>query len=251
MAYRVLEARATVVTTGILVTLAALAWWSSVERARGMTAMADMGMQQELTAAVFMAMWLTMMIAMMFPTIAPIVLLHRMVMRRAAAGPWTTVAFVAGYLLAWAAAGLVPLAGLLAFRSVAPGASWVAPAGGLTLIVAGLYQFTGWKKACQKACRSPLTFLSTHNFGSGLVGAARVGVIHGLYCLGCCWALMAVLFVVGLMNLVWMAAIAVVFLVEKHWRHGLGFARVVGTGISAVGVAILMNPSLLTTVAGP
>lgn len=250
MAYRVLEARATIVTTGILVMLAAVAWWSTIERARGMTAMADMGMQQELTATVFMAMWLTMMIAMMFPTIAPIVLLHRMVMRRGGHGPWLTVSFVGGYLLSWTVAGLIPLAVLLAFRSVAPDTRWVTPAAGLTLIAAGVYQFTGWKKACQRACRSPLTFLSTHDFGAGLWGATRVGVVHGIYCLGCCWALMAVLLVVGLMNLVWMAAIAVVFLIEKHWRRGLVFARVVGTGIAALGAAILLNPALLMAVGG-
>jgi predicted metal-binding membrane protein len=174
------------------------------------------------------------------------VLLHRMVMRRAEAGPGRTIAFVAGYLIAWSVAGLVPLAALLVFRSVT---DWTAPAAGLTLVVAGLYQFTGWKKTCQRACRSPLTFLSTHDFGTGLAGSARVGIVHGLYCLGCCWALMTVLFVVGLMNLAWMAVIAVVFLIEKHWRHGLGFTRVVGTAIAALGIAVLVQPGILATVA--
>jgi predicted metal-binding membrane protein len=230
----------------MLLVLAALAWWLTIDRARAMTDMAEMGMEQQLTAGVFLAMWVTMMIAMMFPTVAPIVLLHRMVMRRAEAGPGRTIAFVAGYLIAWSVAGLVPLAALLVFRSVT---DWTAPAAGLTLVVAGLYQFTGWKKTCQRACRSPLTFLSTHDFGTGLAGSARVGIVHGLYCLGCCWALMTVLFVVGLMNLAWMAVIAVVFLIEKHWRHGLGFTRVLGTAIAALGIAVLVQPGILATVA--
>lgn len=242
-AYRVLERRATLTTVGVLLLLAALAWWLTIDRARAMAEMADMGMEQQLTAGVFMAMWVTMMVAMMFPTVAPIVLLHRMVMRRSTAGPGRTTAFVAGYLMAWSAAGLVPLAALLVFRSVA---DWTAWAAGVTLVVAGLYQFTGWKKNCQKACRSPLTFLSTHDFGTGLAGSARVGIVHGLYCLGCCWALMTVLFVVGLMNLAWMAVIAVVFLIEKHWRHGLAFSRVVGMSIAALGVATLVNPMTLS-----
>ena len=250
-AYRVLERRATLTTVGALLLLAALAWWLTIDRARDMAdmdAMADMGMgtEQQLTAGVFLAMWVTMMIAMMFPTVAPIVLLHRMVMQRGGAGPGRTVAFVAGYLVAWTAAGLLPLAVLVMFRSLT---FWSAAAAGAVLVVAGLYQFTGWKKTCQKACRSPLTFLSTHDFGTGLIGSARVGVVHGLYCLGCCWALMTVLFVVGLMNLVWMAAIAVVFLVEKHWRHGLGLSRVVGSAVALLGVAVMLRPEVLTWIA--
>lgn len=247
-AYRALERRATVATVGVLALLATVAWWLTVDRSRDMADMAAMGMHPELAAGVFLAMWVTMMVAMMFPTIAPIVLLHRMVMRRRAVGPGRTVAFVGGYLAAWSVAGLVPLAGLVAFDSVAHGA-WVGTAAGLTLVVAGLYQFTAWKSACQRACRSPLTFLSTHDFGTGLAGSARVGIMHGLYCLGCCWALMAVLVVVGLMSLVWMAAIAVVFLIEKHWTHGLALARVVGTGVAILGVAVILDPDVYAAIA--
>jgi predicted metal-binding membrane protein len=122
-------------------------------------------------------------------------------------------------------------------------------AGGAVLFMAGAYQFTRWKTACLKACRTPLTFVMTHDFGSGARGALRAGISHGAYCLGCCWALMAVLFVVGLMNLAWMAAIAVVFLAEKNWRHGVGLTKFMGVGVLALGVAVAIHPALLGSVA--
>ncbi len=254
LAYRALERRATLVTVAILVALAALAWWSTVANARDMEDMvqglAQVGqaMPYDMGALVFMGMWLTMMVAMMFPTIAPIVLLHRMVLRRRGEGILPTGVFAGGYLAVWTAVGAVPLLALFAFRDVSGEATWVNRLGGLVLVVAGAYQFTHWKDTCARACRSPLTFLATHDFGGGLRGAFRVGGSHGLYCLGCCWALMAVLLVVGLMNLAWMAAIAVVFLAEKNWSHGLGLARVVGSVLLVLGIAVLVDPSLLGSV---
>jgi len=251
-AYRVLERRATLSTVGVLLALAGLAWWSTARQSQGMdtgmlTGLSDVrgAMAFDMTAPVFLAMWTTMMVAMMFPTIAPIVLLHRMVMRRQHAGAWPSVSFVAGYLIVWSVAGLVPLVALLGFGELRDGGTWVERAAGGVLVVAGAYQFTRWKALCQKACRSPLTFLATHDFGSGLVGTLRAGASHGLYCLGCCWALMTVLLVVGVMNLAWMAALAVVFLVEKNWRYGEALTRVVGTAVLVLGLAVVVQPDLL------
>ena len=250
-AYGVLERRATLTTVAILLALAGLAWWSTLGRARDMSSMvqgfAHVGttMPFDMSAFVFMSMWTTMMVAMMFPTIAPIVLLHRMVVRRRGEGILPTVAFGSGYLVVWAAIGVLPLAALIGFRHVTQDSTWAGRAGGATLVLAGLYQFTPWKQTCQRACRSPLTFLATHNFGSGSIGALRAGLSHGRYCLGCCWALMTVLFVVGLMNLAWMAAIAVVFLAEKNWRHGVGLTKLIGTAVAGFGIAVLVHPSLL------
>lgn len=255
MAYGVLERRATLGTVVLLVALAGLAWWRTIGTAGDMGSMvqglAGVGtaMPFDMGVAVFLAMWTTMMVAMMFPTIAPIVLLHRLVMRRQDRGLAPTAAFVVGYLMIWSAVGLVPLAVLLAFRRVSQDAHWVTAAAGVVLIVAGGYQFTRWKQACLRACRTPLTFLATHDFGSGLRGTFRTGASHGLYCLGCCWALMAVLFVVGLMNLTWMAAIALVFLAEKNTRHGVALTKVVGAATILLGVAVLVQPSILQSLA--
>jgi predicted metal-binding membrane protein len=255
LAYRVLERRATLATVGVLVALAGLSWWSTLRRAHGMSSMvqgfAHVGtaMPFDMSVLVFMVMWITMMVAMMFPAIAPIVLLHRMVLRRRGENVVPTVAFGSGYLVIWASVGIVPLATLIGFRHFAHGSTWVDRSGGIVLLLSGMYQFTRWKDTCLRACRTPLTFLATHDFGSGSVGAFRVGLSHGLYCLGCCWALMAVLFVVGLMNLAWMAAIAVVFLAEKNGRHGAGLTKLVGTAVLVFGAAVLVHPSLLGSVA--
>lgn len=253
-AYGVLQRRATLATVMVLLALAGIAWWQTVGNSRDMTSMvqgiahAGRAMPFDMGALVFIGMWTTMMVAMMFPTIAPIVLLHRMVVKRRGGGVGPTVAFGSGYLLIWSAVGLVPLAALLGFRSLAQESTSIDRIGGVVLVLAGAYQFTRWKETCLKACRTPLSFLMTHDFGKGVPGATRAGMAHGLYCLGCCWALMAVLFVVGLMNLVWMALIAVVFLAEKNWRYGTGLTRFVGVAVIAFGVAVIVDPSLLGSV---
>ena len=253
-AYRVLERRATGATVVALLTLSALAWWYTVGQAHGMTGMvqgfAHVGtaMPFDMSIGFFMAMWILMMVAMMFPTIAPIVLLHRMVLRRRGASVGESAVFASGYLVIWSLVGLVPLGVLVGFRHLSGGSTWVARVAGVVLVAAGVYQFTPWKDTCLRACRTPLNFLMTHDFGRGPLGTFRVGVAHGLYCLGCCWALMAVLFVVGLMNLAWMAGIAVVFLAEKNLRYGVGIARVVGTSVLVFGAVVLVHPSLLDSV---
>jgi predicted metal-binding membrane protein len=255
-AYGVLQRRATLTTVAILVGLAAIAWWRTLGNARDMDAMvqgvahAGRAMPFDMSAAVFLGMWTTMMVAMMFPTVAPIVLLHRMVVRKRGEGALQSIAFGGGYLLVWTAIGVIPLLILIGFRGVANESMWIDRASGAVLVLAGVYQFTRWKEACLKACRTPLSFVMTHDFGSGARGALRTGVSHGLYCLGCCWALMAVLFVVGLMNLVWMAGIAIVFLAEKNWRHGVGLVKVVGVAVIAFGIAVLIDPGLLGSFAG-
>lgn len=252
-AYSVLERRVTYTVAAVLAALAMCAWFLTAIRVSDMPGMVS-GLAQvggeatfDMAAPVFMAMWVTMMVAMMFPTIAPIVLLHRLVMRRAKAGTAPTVAFVAGYLCVWAVVGLVPLAVLIATRHVTADASWIYRVAGVVLVSAGLYQFTQWKQACLRTCRSPLTFLATHDFGVGLSGTLRAGASHGAYCLGCCWALMAVLFSVGLMNLGWMAALSVVFLAEKNWARAPTLVKVIGAACIALGIAVLVHPALLSS----
>jgi predicted metal-binding membrane protein len=254
-----LERRVTLGTIVALVGLAAVAWALTIQQALGMadmvTGLAQVGsrMPNPMTAPVFMLMWLTMMVAMMFPTIAPMVLAHRLVVVHRGEGALPTVVFIAGYLVVWTASGLVPLAVFLAFRDLPddqPLAAWLPRLSGLVLVGAGLYQFTPWKRACLRACRTPLGFIMTHDFGSGTPGAFKAGLSHGAYCLGCCWALMSVLVIVGLMNLVWMAALALVFLAEKNWPRGATLNRLVGTAIAVLGCAVLLYPDVLGVVSG-
>jgi predicted metal-binding membrane protein len=185
-----------------------------------------------------------MMVAMMFPSVAPITLAFASVTRSRGDGSLPAAAFVAGYLAVWTAAGLVPLAVLQAGSHVML-PDWLPRLGGAVIALAGVYQFTPLKNVCLRACRSPLGFVMTHDFGGGSTSAVRAGAAHGLYCLGCCWALMAVLAVLGLMNIAWMAAFAVVFFLEKNWRQGELLSRVVGVACLAGGLAIAAWPALL------
>ena len=205
-----------------------------------------MGGLAMMTAGLFLVTWLVMMVAMMFPSVAPMTLAFASFTRSRGEGYVPTAVFVLGYLVVWTAAGLVPLAVLHAVDKIwMTPPSWLPRAGAAVIIVAGIYQFTPLKDACLRACRSPLGFIMTHNFGGGPAAAVRAGMSHGLYCLGCCWALMAVLAVLGLMNIAWMAVIAAVFFVEKNVRRGELLPRVVGAVCIGAGLAILAWPVYL------
>lgn len=246
-------------TAGALVGLAAVAWAVTVRQAFGMGSM-GMGLIQvgtgtptEIAAPLFIAMWLTMTVAMMFPTVVPMVLAHRMVVQQRGEGALPTATFVFGYLAVWTAIGLVPLLALLSFHevlSVTGLAEWLPVISGLVLIGAGAYQFTRLKTVCLRTCRSPLEFVLTHDFGAGALGAFRAGVAHGAYCVGCCWALMTVLVMVGLMNLVWMAGLTIIFLAEKNWHRGRALSRVAGAAVMVLGAAVIVHPDWLLKVAG-
>ena len=257
-AYSLLERRVTAVVVGSLLGLAGVAWLLTVQQAPEMANMGSLAlvgapMSMSMSVPLFMATWLTMMTAMMFPAVAPMVLAHRMVTRHRGETVLSSGTFVAGYLAVWTVAGLVPLAVFLVFRAYAVGSlgeSVVAIGAGAAVAVAGAYQFTRWKSTCLRACRTPLGFIMTHDFRRGGRGAVLAGLSHGAYCLGCCWALMTVLLVVGLMNLIWMAALAVVFLAEKNWSHGVALTRVVGVTLLALGAAIALDPTLLHFISG-
>ena len=197
-------------------------------------------------AGLFLITWLVMIVAMMFPSVAPMTLAFASVTRSRGAGVAPTAAFVLGYLLVWTAAGLVPLAVLQAATHIwmAP-PSWLPRVGGAVIVAAGIYQFMPLKDACLRACRSPLGFILSHDFGGGSASAVRAGVSHGTYCLGCCWALMAVLAVLGLMNIAWMAVFAAVFFIEKNVRRGELLPRIVGAACVAGGLAVVVWPVLL------
>lgn len=201
------------------------------------------------TWALMVAMWWIMMIAMMSPSATPTILLYARVHRHALARDETqdrlapTSAFAAGYLLMWlgfslAAAALhweLERAGIVSATMMGSQSRVLS---GLTLIFAGLYQLSPFKNICLSHCRSPASFLSRH-WRPGALGAFRLGAMHGSYCVGCCWMLMALLFIGGVMNLAWIAALAILVLIEKVTPLGQWTGRCVGAALIAWGAATL------------
>jgi predicted metal-binding membrane protein len=234
-------ARARLGLIALLLALAALAWWATAERMAGMdggpgTALGALGW--------FLGVWVVMMAAMMFPSVAPTVALYaRMTRRRSRTAP---LVFAAGYLLSWVAAGLVAYGLVAAGRALLgdalaweSGGRWVA---GGTLLVAASYELTPVKDVCLSKCRSPLGFL-LGSWRDGTAGALGMGARHGAWCVGCCWALMASLFALGIMSLVWMAFIAALIALEKTVAVG-GRTVTYATALIllALGLAVVAVP---------
>jgi predicted metal-binding membrane protein len=196
-----------------------------------------------------LAMWFVMMIGMMTPSVAPMILIYARVGRQAAAQgkPFAASAwFASGYLLAWAVFSLSATFTQWALERAALLTPMMESAShrvaGVLLIAAGLYQWTPLKNACLSYCQAPLTFVIRHGgFRGDPSGAVMLGLRHGLYCIGCCWALMVLLFVGGVMNLLWIAALAILVLAEKIIPFGRLVARVAGVGFVAGGIGFLMQ----------
>jgi predicted metal-binding membrane protein len=200
--------------------------------------------------AITCAMWLVMMVAMMLPSAAPMVLLydraagHGAGQHNASARP-ASGSFLAGYLSVWLAFSLAATAlqaalerlDLLSSMTMTSQSRWLSAA---ILVAAGIYQFSPLKEACLRQCQSPAQFLS-HHYQPGKVGALRMGLRHGAYCVGCCWLLMALLFVGGVMNLVWIAILALLVAAEKLLRFGRYVALACGMACIGAGVLILLG----------
>ena len=193
------------------------------------------------TAVLMFFMWWIMMIAMMLPGAAPMILLFATVNRKGAerGNPYVpTGVFAAGYIAMWSAFSVIATAlqwglektGLLS--SMMASTSFIL--GGVLLIAAGAWQLTPLKQACLKHCRSPLHFI-THRWRTGRLGALCMGFEHGAYCLGCCWFLMGLVFYGGVMNLYWIAGLAVFVLLEKTIPVGHWLGRVTGGGLAIWG----------------
>ena len=229
-----------------LIALAAIGWWWSARMAASMSMNMGMDMAAALSLASFLIAWVAMMVAMMFPAVLPVARLYA---RAAAAGPVAPVPiFLAGYLIVWTVIGLPAffiwrsLAGPLAM-----GALWAGRLAGVVLIAAAIYQLTPLKSACLRHCRTPMSFFM--RYGNRLdrpLGALQIGVVHGAFCLGCCWALMAVLVAFGTMQLWWMVGLAVLIFVEKNVRWGEQAARVSGAGFALLGVLLLAYPAFIS-----
>jgi predicted metal-binding membrane protein len=195
----------------------------------------------------FLIAWSVMMAAMMLPSSAPMFLLFRLSARDAPRGELRTLAFGAGYLLVWAIVGAIVLVGQRVLDAVL--SPDLRPLGvAAVLLAAGAYQFTPLKATCLRACQTPADFIVRHWRG-GTVGALRLGLDHGLYCLGCCWALMAVLIAAGGMGLAWVALIALIVLVEKLAPQAVWFGRAVGVAFVLGAVVVLLRPELVTPMA--
>jgi len=245
-----------VVIAACVVLLTALAWAYLIHLDRQMSAsmefasqMAAMGMTMDKpwTAAdafFTFAMWAVMMVGMMAGTAMPTLLLFASAHagRGQRGAPLGVLLFGLGYLTVWTGfSALATFAQWALHRAamLSPAMQTSSPRlAGVILLAAGAYQLTPWKGACLTHCRSPLGFLMT-NWRDGKWGAIRMGLVHGAYCLGCCWALMSVLFVVGVMNLAWVAALTVFVLLEKIGPAGEIVARVAGVAIAVRGILLI------------
>jgi len=243
--------RASLVTLIALLVIAGVCWWYLFDLAADMSAMASGGtmMLKEWTPVYFvmmLLMWSVMMVAMMAPSAALMVLLYRQVVRsnKLAREALGTGLFCAGYFVLWTLFSLLATSLQWLFEEWALLSpmmrSQSAALSGVILMVAGLYQFSSLKQACLKHCRGPLFFITRH-WRPGLGGAFEMGVIHGAYCVGCCGALMALLFVGGIMDLLVIAAISVIVLLEKTVPGGEWLAKGVGVTAIALGIAVIVS----------
>ena len=242
-------ARARIGLVALLFVLAGVGWWWTVGQMQGMDAGPWTGLG---TFGWFFGVWVVMMGAMMFPSVSPTVALYARMTR--IRSPLQPLLFAAGYLVTWAAVGAAAFAAAVAGSHVAGNVlawdragRWIA---GATLIVAAAYELTPLKDVCLGKCRSPLGYL-LGSWRDGRAGALRMGAGHGAWCVGCCWALMASLFALGLMSIAWMAFVAGLIAAEKivPWR------RVATYGTAAIllvlGVLMLVAPDAIPSLTIP
>jgi predicted metal-binding membrane protein len=248
------ERRFAVIATLALVTILSWAYVVRVARAPGMSAAMPMDMTPMGAAGASAAtllrlflMWVAMMAGMMLPAVLPAVLLFMAMARQrqqARRAPLSVPAFVGGYLAIWT--GFSALAALLQTRlnvallDLAPSSRPVAVAGGALLLLTGAYQWTAFKAGCLSHCRSPVAHFTAH-WREGTAGALRMGLEHGLLCLACCWLLMGLLFVGGVMNPLWVGGLALLVLLEKVLPRGDLVGRIVGAGLAMWGVVLMVR----------
>ncbi|CAN7718997.1 DUF2182 domain-containing protein [Aminobacter sp. LjRoot7] len=239
----------------LLIAIAAAAWTVLIRRQIG----PDMPMNTPtmgMDTPLFLAVWIIMMIAMMFPTAAPMILTFHKVQagRRGRSETFvSTWVFVGGYILVWGLAGIFAFAGAAGVEIIAAhvgtSAATAARIGGMLLIIAGAYQLSPLKDLCLAKCRTPLSFILT-SWRDGNWGAVRMGWEHGLFCLGCCWLLFLALFPLGIMSIAAMAMVTMLIFAEKTLPIGETIAKVSGIALLIYGGAVLVFPQLLPTFSG-
>lgn len=227
----------------IVVAVAWLLTWATSGFAMGLLGMGSMGAAGSIGAlelAVFYAIMVVMMVAMMLPAAAPMVLAYHGMTRLEEGRPTKradlagTATFVAAYFLVWGTFSAVALLGLMVVGLAGPVMGLLALAPGAVLVAAGAYQFTRAKEVCLSHCGAPMAFVM-HHWRSGRFGAFRMGFSHAMYCLGCCWLFMLVLFVSGSMSLVWMGALSVGIFAEKVSRRQALVARAIAVLLLVLG----------------
>jgi predicted metal-binding membrane protein len=242
-------ARARLGLVALLFALAGIGWWWTVDQMRGM----DNGPWTGLGAAGwFLGVWVVMMAAMMLPSVAPTVALYSRMTR--ARSPLSPLLFTFGYLVTWAGAGVLAFALALAGGRIAGdvlswdrAGRWVA---GTTLVVAAVYELTPLKDVCLGKCRSPLGFL-LGSWRGGPSGGLQMGMKNGAWCVGCCWALMASLFALGIMSIVWMAFVAGLIAIEKTlpWRRVATYST--AAILAVLGVLLIAAPDAIPALTIP
>jgi predicted metal-binding membrane protein len=252
-----MPARDFIAVAGSLLTIVAIAWWYLFSLSAGMSgdmdaagASMDPFMPPPVWSAKYalmmFVMWAVMMIGMMLPSVTPTVMIYAMVVKKAAKDGKPVAAtgvFVAGYLLVWAGFSVLAATGqyfLDKWQLLSPMMTTTNYLlGGSLLLIAGAWQFTPLKDQCLHQCRSPVEFIYK-NWEKGNAGAVKMGVKHGLFCVGCCWALMLLLFVGGVMNLLWIALLSIFVLLEKILPFGRVSGKISGVLMIIAGLSFLM-----------
>lgn len=237
----------------VLLGLAVVGWIVFLDQARQPAGMGMETMGPDLTMGrswpLFLTMWVAMMVAMMFPAAAPMVLMYGRMRRADAVSVWL---FTGAYIVLWFAFGVAAYLVSAGVETAAERSDWVASnwgrLGGGFILLAGVYQLTPLKEICLRQCRTPLSFVMTR-WRDGRGGAVRMGLTHGLYCMGCCWLLFIILIPLGVMNVAAMVAVAAVVFAEKVLPHRRVVGAVTAVVLVAIGLAVIGRPSLLPTVA--
>jgi predicted metal-binding membrane protein len=242
-------ARDRAIVLASLVAIVGVAWAYLLGLSRAMSGMDDMpDMAMEPVAGSFLLttiMWSVMMVGMMLPSATPMILLFTMVQRKQGAYPvLTTGAFAVGYIIIWGGFAVLAASLQMALAEMAllsPSLTLVsARVGGATFLAAAIYEFSPIKNRCLTQCINPLQFATSH-WRPGVEGALRMGVIHGAFCLGCCWVLMLLLFAAGVMNLIWVAVLAALVLLQKTLPNGRMTTTVTGIVMLGIGVILLLR----------
>ena len=234
-----------------LLLLAAAAWALLVWQ--WATSAGDMSLTMGMGAPIFIAIWVAMMVAMMFPTAAPMILTFARVHenRRAQGRPFVpSWVFTSSYLVVWTLFGVFAYGVAVGLESLAGHSGWLMDnavrIGGGVLVLAGLYQLSPLKYACLSKCRTPFGFIVT-SWRDGYLGSFRMGLEHGLYCVGCCWMLFVILFPLGMMNVGAMALITLLIFAEKSTPFGRQIGGFAALGLVAYGALVIFVPGLLPT----